>query len=107
MAARHELVAGQRMADQNGVRLLRVERAIGHIGYGERLQRAAGIEAERLGKRHRLAGIDAGLGDRTQKAGIRRLCQCSLRRASVRRLGGLAKTRSPLCQIIRQIAPLF
>ena len=42
-----ELIAGQGMTDQDGVALVGVERAIGHIGDGEGRQRAAAIQLQR------------------------------------------------------------
>ena len=48
MHARDMLVAGQRMADQDGVAALGIEPAIGLVGDLERRQLDAGIELERL-----------------------------------------------------------
>ena len=48
------LVAGERMADQDGVGAVRIERAIGLVGDAERRQRHAAVQAQRLvgGKAH-------------------------------------------------------
>jgi hypothetical protein len=43
----HELIAGQGMADQDRVGLVRVERAIGLIGQGEGAEAGTGIQGER------------------------------------------------------------
>ena len=48
MGAGHELVAGQRMADQHRVAACGVQLAIGHIGDGPRRQRAPAVQRERL-----------------------------------------------------------
>src|SRR4029453_6692354 len=45
------LIAGQRMADENEIRLRRVELAIGLIGDGERRKLSAAIERQGLGRR--------------------------------------------------------
>ena len=48
------LIAGQRMADQNGVGTLRIEFAVGLVGDLERRQIDAAIELQRLvGAEHR------------------------------------------------------
>ncbi len=47
MVAGHELVAGQGMADQDGVALGGIERAIGHVGDREGRQVAAAIQPQR------------------------------------------------------------
>ena len=44
MVGGHELVAGQGMADQDGIAFGGVERAIGHIGDGEGRELAAAVQ---------------------------------------------------------------
>ncbi len=47
MVGRHELVAGQGMTDQDGIALVRVQRAIGRVGDRERRKLAAAVQRQR------------------------------------------------------------
>jgi hypothetical protein len=47
MAARRELVAGQRMADQDGVAALGVEPAVGLVGDRHRAELGAAVQLQR------------------------------------------------------------
>ena len=62
VAARDVLVAGQRVADEDGVGLVGVQRAVGLVGDLEVVEPVPGIEQERLVRakaRTRLAGWSA------------------------------------------------
>ncbi len=59
------LVAGQSVTDEDGVRLLGIQRAVGLIGHGERREQLVAIEPQRLALRemHDLARGAMDLGE--------------------------------------------
>jgi hypothetical protein len=73
MIVRNMLIAGQRMADQQRVGFIGVERAIGLIRNLERRQRDAAIEHQRLvrPKTHKEARrvLGLGIGNRIRRGG--------------------------------------
>ncbi len=98
MTARHILITRQRVADENGIRHLGVERPVGLVGDGERGELLLAVEDQRLAlremhdvarRRERFAQAQIGSGSPSSKFGLRNVSEDGIR--SARSLGLVSK----------------